>query len=102
MPADSHAVPELSSAWFSTTIMANLPAKKPQQAGVELLMSGEFGRVGHKRQSRAGRRNLAKAILNRGYSTRPIVTEDLSAVSSSSSICFGFAAYARAGLGSKL
>lgn len=54
--------------------------KEPQQVGLELLMSGEFGRVGNKVRSRAGRQNLAKIIRGRAASTRQMPKEDLAAV----------------------
>lgn len=41
------------------------PATEPQEAGVELLNGGEFGRITPKIRSRRGERNLVKAITNR-------------------------------------
>ncbi|PBL00697.1 WD40 repeat-like protein [Armillaria gallica] len=41
------------------------PATEPQEAGVELLNGGEYGRIAPKIRSRRGERNLVKAITNR-------------------------------------
>ncbi|KAG5647678.1 hypothetical protein DXG03_008401 [Asterophora parasitica] len=45
---------------------------EPQQAGLELLNSGDFGRVGHKFRTRRSDFNVAKFILNR--TKRPQLT----------------------------
>ncbi|KAF8079014.1 WD40-repeat-containing domain protein [Lyophyllum atratum] len=44
---------------------------EPQQAGVELLDSGDFGRVAHKLRSRRNDINIAKLILNRAQRAQP-------------------------------
>ncbi|KAK0198745.1 WD40-repeat-containing domain protein [Armillaria mellea] len=41
------------------------PATEPQEAGVELINGGEYGRVAPKIRSRRGERNIVKAITNR-------------------------------------
>lgn len=56
-------------------------AKKPQQRGVELLMSGEFGKIAHKLKAMGGDVNVAKRIMNRRYGARLEPIEDVSAVS---------------------
>lgn len=49
------------------------PHTEPQKKGVELLMSGEFGRVGNKLRSNKGRRNISRLLLDR--SCKPGVTQ---------------------------
>ena len=62
------------------------PHTEPQKAGVELLMSGEFGRVGPKYRERGfpgvggGSRNLATLLRQRASSTRPIPKEEFAEV----------------------
>ncbi|KDR85616.1 hypothetical protein GALMADRAFT_234583 [Galerina marginata CBS 339.88] len=46
------------------------PVKEPQKEGLELLASGDFGRVGVKSRSRRSRPNIARTLLNPG--NRPI------------------------------
>ncbi|KAF9245903.1 WD40 repeat-like protein [Melanogaster broomeanus] len=41
------------------------PNTKPEERGVELLMSGEFGRVSSKLKSNHGRRNISRLLLDR-------------------------------------
>ncbi|THH13014.1 hypothetical protein EW146_g7163 [Bondarzewia mesenterica] len=53
------------------------PVTEPQQAGVDLLMGGEFGRVQHKMDSRNGKHNIAKALLSRGRKLRRSYREDI-------------------------
>ncbi|CAA7264768.1 unnamed protein product [Cyclocybe aegerita] len=55
--------PRPARQWFK-------PVEEPQQAGLELLTSGEFGQVGIKNRSRRRATNLARTVLDRGY--RPI------------------------------
>ncbi|THH05177.1 hypothetical protein EW145_g4993 [Phellinidium pouzarii] len=52
------------------------PHKEPQPAGVELLMSGEFGRIGPKTYSR-GSQNLARVLRERSINISRMPTEDL-------------------------
>ncbi|KAI0651973.1 WD40 repeat-like protein [Trametes meyenii] len=51
--------------------------KEPQQEGLSLLMRGDFGRVRHQITSRSGSRNVARSLLNRGTSARPVPKEDI-------------------------
>ncbi|KAG6842430.1 hypothetical protein C0991_007560 [Blastosporella zonata] len=56
---------------------------EPQPAGVELLNSGDFGRVGSKARTRRNDINLANLILNRArrtYSVPALHKEDYAAV----------------------
>ncbi len=58
------------------------PATEPQEAGVELLNGGEYGRIAPKIRSRRGERNLVKAITNRFAGHRStLFKEDLATVS---------------------
>ncbi|KAJ3509695.1 hypothetical protein NLJ89_g5084 [Agrocybe chaxingu] len=52
--------PKPARQWFK-------PVEEPQQAGLELLASGEFGQIGVKNRSRRKAVNLARTVLNRGY-----------------------------------
>ncbi|KAF9486361.1 WD40 repeat-like protein [Pholiota conissans] len=54
-----------NSQWFP-------PVTEPQQEGLELLASGEFGRVGVKHRTRSDNLNISKGVLNQLY--RPIPT----------------------------
>lgn len=57
------------------------PHTEPQKKGVELLMSGEFGRVSNKLRSNKGTRNISRLLLDR--SCKPGVTpfrEELTSV----------------------
>ncbi|KAF8910028.1 WD40-repeat-containing domain protein [Gymnopilus junonius] len=42
------------------------PVTEPQKEGLELLASGDFGRVGVKNRTRRNRRNIARTVLNQG------------------------------------
>lgn len=46
------------------------PVTEPKKEGLELLASGDFGRVGVKSRSRRNRGNITRTILDRG--SRPI------------------------------
>ncbi|OSD03189.1 WD40 repeat-like protein [Trametes coccinea BRFM310] len=50
---------------------------EPQEEGMSLLMSGEFGRVQHQLKSRSGYKNVARNLLNRSTSARPTYREDI-------------------------
>ncbi|TDL28344.1 WD40 repeat-like protein [Rickenella mellea] len=52
---------------------------KPQKAGMELLMSGEFGQVESKVRSRAGQRSIPTILKRRAASTRHLCKEIVSA-----------------------
>ncbi|KAI8990550.1 WD40 repeat-like protein [Trametes punicea] len=49
----------------------------PQEEGLSLLMSGEFGRVQHQIKSRNGYKNVTRALFNRSVSSRPAYREDI-------------------------
>ncbi|EMD41857.1 hypothetical protein CERSUDRAFT_110417, partial [Gelatoporia subvermispora B] len=53
------------------------PITTPKEEGLELLMSGEFGRVRHQVNSRNKDSNVARLLLNRGASARPVEREDV-------------------------
>lgn len=55
--------------------------KEPKQGGLDLLFSGEFGRIQHQMRSRNKAGNVAKLLLNRGSQVRPIHKEDFATVS---------------------
>lgn len=57
--------------------------REPQEAGMSLLFSGEFGRIKHQIRSRNKDGNMAKMLLSRGSKLRPAQREDLAAVSAS-------------------
>jgi hypothetical protein len=60
------------------------PAVTPQEAGIELIKGGDFGRVTPKTRARRGHNNLAKVISNRLSRPHPaLYKEDYAAVSSS-------------------
>ncbi|GJE85863.1 WD40 repeat-like protein [Phanerochaete sordida] len=50
--------------------------KEPKQEGLDLLYSGEFGRIQHQIRSRNKAGNAAKFLLNRGSRLRPPHRED--------------------------
>nr|VWO96723.1 G-protein comlpex beta subunit CpcB [Ganoderma boninense] len=50
---------------------------EPQEEGLDLLYSGEFGRALHQIQSRKSQNNVARNLLNRGISSRPTPKEDI-------------------------
>jgi WD repeat-containing protein 23 len=55
--------------------------KEPVKEGVELLYSGDFGRVGHKCRSKQNTANLAKHVLSQASKAVPVASrEDLSCV----------------------
>ncbi|KAG5352432.1 hypothetical protein C0989_002334 [Termitomyces sp. Mn162] len=49
---------------------------EPQKEGVELLNSGDFGRVGNKAQKRRNKTNIANIILNRTRRIRPVSNKE--------------------------
>ena len=53
---------------------------EPKKEGLELLYSGEFGRISHQKASRDGRNNVARNLLSRGLSSRPVYKEDITSV----------------------
>lgn len=54
---------------------------EPQKAGMDLLMSGEFGRVKQRLGSGRNKVDLAKVLYSRGTKIGPIYNEDSSSVS---------------------
>jgi WD repeat-containing protein 23 len=57
------------------------PVSEPQKAGLELLASGDFGRVGVKARSRRNSHNILKPVLNKFYHPLPLTSrEDLQSV----------------------
>ena len=59
--------------WFS-------PVTEPQEAGIRLLMGGEFGRIGVEAQSRKGSASFSKAILSSRSELRPTPRQDIANV----------------------
>ncbi|KDQ63158.1 hypothetical protein JAAARDRAFT_147176 [Jaapia argillacea MUCL 33604] len=65
---------------FSTASQSWMPeVKEPQKEGVELLMSGDFGRVQNKILSRSKGLNVAKQLASRSMSVRRPYREDIAA-----------------------
>jgi len=59
------------------------PHIEPQKRGVELLMSGEFGRVGNKLRSKKGSRDISRLLLDRSCKPRGTLSrEELTSVCS--------------------
>jgi len=57
------------------------PVKEPQKAGLELLASGDFGRVGVKARSRRNSSNILKTVSHKFYRPLPLTSrEDLHSV----------------------
>ena len=56
------------------------PVTAPQEAGLKLLRSGEFGRTGVEAQSRKGSASFAKAILSRQSKLRQTPKQDIANV----------------------
>ena len=50
---------------------------EPKQAGLDLLFSGEFGRIQHQIRSHNKAGSVAKHILNRARNIRPLCKEDV-------------------------
>jgi hypothetical protein len=59
--------------WFT-------PVTAPQEAGLKLLMSGEFGRTGVEARSRKGSSSFAKAILSRRSRLRQTPKQEIANV----------------------
>ena len=58
------------------------PYTEPQEAGLRLLHSGEFGRISPKERTR----NLARILRERALSQRPVPKEDICEVSTYTSL----------------
>lgn len=56
------------------------PITEPQKEGLDLLFSGEFGRIQHQVRSRNKAANVAKFFMNRSTKLRPSYTEDFASV----------------------
>jgi len=56
------------------------PVTTPQEAGLKLLMGGEFGRVGIEARSWKGSTDVSKVILSRGSKLRPTPKQDIANV----------------------
>ena len=56
------------------------PVTAPQEAGLKLLMSGEFGRIGVDARSRKGSSNFSKAILSSRSKLRQTPKQDITNV----------------------
>ena len=69
----AHARPWDRSGWWPKVT-------EPQKEGLDLLYSGEFGRLLHQIQTRGGQRSVARNLLSRGMSARPIPKEDITCV----------------------
>lgn len=58
------------------------PAAQPSEEGIELLGSGEFGRIGVKHRARQGNPNIVRTILKQRSCTIPVHSrEDIHSVS---------------------
>ncbi|VDC08021.1 unnamed protein product [Peniophora sp. CBMAI 1063] len=53
------------------------PHAEPQEAGVRLLMGGEFGRVRVRHDMRSQRHNVARQLLSRRSQLRPVPKQDI-------------------------
>lgn len=62
--------------WFA-------PHKEPQDEGVELLLSGEFGCVSNQFETRKRHRNISRVLLDRSSRKNGIQREELISVSAS-------------------
>ncbi|TBU63826.1 WD40 repeat-like protein [Dichomitus squalens] len=68
--SQAHSRPWNRSEWWPKRT-------EPQKEGLELLYSGEFGRLLHQIQAREGQHNVARNLLNRGTNARPTPKEDI-------------------------
>ena len=59
--------------WFT-------PVTAPQEAGLKLLVGGEFGRIGVETRSRRGSANVSEAILSSRSKLRPTPRQDITNV----------------------
>lgn len=73
---DDHSPSHQSSQWFP-------PVTEPQQAGLDLLASGEFGRVGIKHRTRRNNMNISRSVLNQFYQHIPMPSRE-----DTQSVCF--------------
>lgn len=61
--------PQVIHKWFPEVT-------EPQEAGLELLKSGDFGRVGDKLRSRRSDINIAKFIYKRPMQLKPVPSKE--------------------------
>lgn len=73
LPSPPHT--RTSGKWFH-------PPKEPTKEGLELLMGGEYGRIGHQLKSRNQMNSLYKTLSTSRSRVRPSPQEDIAAVSS--------------------
>jgi WD repeat-containing protein 23 len=66
---DVYSPSHQSTQWFP-------PVTEPQQAGLDLLASGEFGRVGVKHRTRRNNLNISRSVLNQFYQPIPIPSRE--------------------------
>ncbi|KAF8203916.1 WD40-repeat-containing domain protein [Pholiota molesta] len=66
---DVYSPAHQSTQWFP-------PVTEPQQAGLDLLASGEFGRVGVKHRTRRNNLNISRSVLNQFYQPIPIPSRE--------------------------
>lgn len=67
-----------NSQWFP-------PATEPEQPGMDMLVNGEFGRVGVKHRARRNIRNISRGAINHLYRPIPLPSrEDTQSVSTRS------------------
>ncbi|KAF8560152.1 WD40 repeat-like protein [Imleria badia] len=71
---------DASNDEYSTTSHWNRqwypPHTEPQQSGVELLMNGEFGRLGNKLRSIKGSRSVSRLLLDRSHNPRGTLSRE--------------------------
>jgi hypothetical protein len=75
-----HRPPSKTTKWFPSVTV-------PQDAGLELLRSGEFGRTGIEARSRKGSASFAKAILSRRSRLRQTPKQDIANVRAIHTLC---------------
>ena len=77
---DDDYIPEVyrSTPWYEQWFA---PHKEPQVAGVNLLLSGEFGRVISHLETQKGHKNISRVLLDRTSRRNGIQREELIGVS---------------------
>ena len=66
------------------------PHKEPQEAGVRLLMGGEFGRTRVKQDIRSQKHNIARQLLSRRAQLRPVPKQDIGLVRSPTTVRYQY------------
>ncbi|KAF9074947.1 WD40-repeat-containing domain protein [Rhodocollybia butyracea] len=71
-------IEDIDDGWYPTsrTVFTFPPATTPQPAGVSLIKSGDFGRVGPKIKARRNNRNLAAVLGNQLTSPHPALYKE--------------------------